>query len=200
MKTDAATFDRIRAALARPGDGSSDFDLNGRVGIPPADTLRPAGVLVPLIERDNGLHVILTKRTSHLKHHPGQIAFPGGKQEPTDIDVTAAALRESHEEIGLPPDLVQVLGHLPPHETISVFKITPVVARITADFVKTPEPGEVEEAFEVPLAHLLNPANYRVQGRRWRGQTRHYYAVPYGPYYIWGATARICRELADRLA
>lgn len=200
MRAEPATFDRIRAALARPGDGSSDFDLNGRAGIPAADTLRPAGVLVPLIARPHGLNVILTKRTSHLKHHPGQIAFPGGKVEPTDPDVTAAALRESHEEIGLPPDLVEVLGHLPTHETVSVFNITPVVARVTADFVKVPEPGEVEEAFEVPLKHLLDPANYSVQGRRWRGQTRHYYAVPYGPYYIWGATARICRVLADRLA
>lgn len=200
MKADASVYDRIRDALALPGEGSSDFDLNRDAESMDAGTLRPAGVLVPLIEREAGLNVILTKRTSHLKHHPGQIAFPGGKVEESDADVTAAALRESFEEIGLPVDLVEVLGHLPPHETVSVFSMTPVVARVTADFTKVPEPGEVEEAFEVPLAHLLNPANYLVQGRRWRGQTRHYYTVPYGPYYIWGATARICRVLADRLA
>ncbi|MEC9105200.1 MAG: CoA pyrophosphatase [Pseudomonadota bacterium] len=200
MKADARVYDRIREALSRPGQGSSDFDLNGAGGIADPSKLRPAGVLVPLIERDGQVNVILTKRTSHLKHHPGQIAFPGGKVEPTDADVTAAALRESHEEIGLPPELVEVLGYLPQHETVSVFSMTPVVARVTADFVKRPEPGEVEEAFEVPLAHLLDPANYLVHGRRWRGQRRYYYAVPYGPYYIWGATARICRVLADRMA
>ncbi|EAQ04032.1 hydrolase, NUDIX family protein [Pseudooceanicola batsensis HTCC2597] len=200
MKAEPASFDRIREALARPGDGSSDFDLNGGAFDTPTKTLRPAGVLVPLIARDGMLNVILTKRTSHLKHHPGQIAFPGGKVEPTDADVTAAALRESQEEIGLPPELVEVVGYLPPHETVSVFSMTPVVARVTRDFDKVPEPGEVEDVFEVPLAHLLDPENYRVQGRRWMGSTRYYFVVPYGPYYIWGATARICRVLADRLA
>lgn len=200
MKADPATFDRIRAALDVPGDGSSDFDLNGGKSMAAPGSLRPAGVLVPLIERRGEIHVILTKRTSHLKHHPGQIAFPGGKQEPTDADATAAALREAEEEIGLPPHLVEVLGHLPRHETVSIFSITPVIARIRDDFRQIPEPGEVEEVFEVPLRHLLDPANYAVEGRRWRGQRRQYYAVPWGPYYIWGATARICRVLADRLA
>lgn len=200
MKAEAASFDRIRAALAREGLGSSDFDVNGGVGMPPSNPLRPAGVLVPLIERDGALHVILTKRTSHLKHHPGQIAFPGGKVEESDFDVTAAAIREAEEEIGLPNGLVDVLGYLPPHETVSVFSMTPVVARIKSDFSLRPEPGEVEEAFDVPLAHLLDVENYRIQDRRWRGETRRYYVVPWGPYYIWGATAMICRVLADRLA
>lgn len=200
MKAEPASFERIRQALAHPGEGSSDFDLNGRAGLMAPDKLRPAGVLVPLIERRGQLNVILTKRSSHLKHHPGQIAFPGGKVEDSDADVTAAALREAHEEIGLPPHLVEVLGYLPKHETVSVFSMTPVVARVTDDFDRVPEPGEVDEVFEVPLAHLVNPANFSVQGRRWRGQMRKYYVAPYGPYYIWGATARICRVLADRLA
>jgi len=92
-----------------------------------------------------------------------------------------------------------VLGTLPAHETVSVVRVVPVVARITGDFVQVPEPGEVEEVFEVPLSHLLDPANYSVQGRRWQGRIRHYFTVPWGPYYIWGATARICRVLAGRL-
>lgn len=200
MKADPAVYDHIRDALALPGEASSDFDLNGRQGLAAPESLRPAGVLVPLIERDGVIRVILTKRASHLKHHPGQIAFPGGKLEETDADVTAAALREAHEEIGLPTDLVEVLGYLPTHETVSVFSMTPVVARITGDFTRIPEPGEVEEVFDVPLAHLLDPANYSIQGRRWRGQRREYFVAPFGPYYIWGATARICRVLADRMA
>ena len=95
MKAEPESYDRIRAALADPGEGSSDFDLNGRQGILPPDQLRPAGVLVPLVERGGEIHVVLTKRTSHLTHHPGQIAFPGGKVDPGDADETAAAIREA---------------------------------------------------------------------------------------------------------
>lgn len=199
MKADPESYERIRAALAQPGEGSSDFDLNGDQSANPPGSLRPAGVLVPLIERQGDIWVVLTKRTSHLKHHPGQIAFPGGKKEETDADVTAAALREAQEEIGLPIGQVEVLGLLPKHETVSVFSITPVIARIRGDFTRIPEPGEVEEVFEVPLAHLLDVSKYSTQGRRWRGSRRLYFTVPWGPYYIWGATARICRVLADRL-
>ena len=112
MKAEPESYDRIRAALAVTGKGSSDFDLNGDVSMNPPGQLRPAGVLIPLIERDGQIWVILTKRTSHLKHHPGQIAFPGGKQEETDVDVAAAALREAAEEIGLSRSLVEVLGRL----------------------------------------------------------------------------------------
>lgn len=200
MKAEPESYRRIRDALSRGGQGTSDFDLNNDALHVAQDKLRPAGVLVPLIERDGQIHVILTKRTSHLKHHPGQIAFPGGKQEESDADATAAALREAEEEIGLPPHLVEVLGHLPRHETVSVFSVTPVVARIREDFTRIPEPGEVEEAFDVPLSHLLDVTRYSVQGRRWRGQRRNYFTVPWGPYYIWGATARICRVLSDRLS
>ena len=200
MRAEPASYERIRKALARPGEGSSDFDLNAGVRLSPPDRLRPAGVLVPLIEKAGEIHVILTKRTSHLKHHPGQIAFPGGKQEETDADATAAALREAEEEIGLPQTLVEVLGYLPEHETVSVFSVKPVIARIRDDFRRIPEPGEVEEVFDVPLSHLLDPERYQVHGRSWLGQKRYYFTVPWGPYYIWGATARICRVLADRLA
>lgn len=188
----------VIAALAKNSAASSDFDLNPG-SLPQGRVLRPAGVLVGLLAAPGGPRVILTKRASHLKHHPGQIAFPGGKQDPGDADVIAAALREAQEEIGLQPENVQVLGTLPSHETVTAFTVTPVVARVLAPFTPRPEPGEVDEVFEVPLAHLADPARYGVQSRRWRGSLRHYFAVPWGPYYIWGATARILRGLAQRM-
>lgn len=191
---------QLTAALNRPGDGSSDFDLNPETVLPAGRKLRPAGVLVPVLLSGETPRLILTKRSSALKHHPGQIAFPGGKQDEGDADVTATALREAQEEIGLPPDLPRILGHLPTHETVTSFTVTPVVAVLENGFEPIPEPGEVEEVFSVPLAHVLNPANYVVESRRWRGQRRYYFAVPYGPYYIWGATARMLRGLAARVS
>ncbi|KMW58881.1 putative nudix hydrolase YeaB [Candidatus Rhodobacter oscarellae] len=189
----------ILEALERPSSGSSDFDLNPGVVLPEGRKLRPAAVLVALMERHGELQVILTKRSSALKHHPGQIAFPGGKVDASDKDVAAAALREAREEIGLDPANVEILGALPSHETVTGFAVTPVLGRVRDDFIPIPEPGEVAEMFFVPFAHVSDPANFSVQSRRWRGQRRRYYTVPYGPYYIWGATARILRGLADRL-
>ena len=189
----------IRVALNEGGKPSSDFDLNPDFKKPTDGVLRPAGVLAPVIIRDGVAELILTKRSSALKHHPGQIAFPGGKQDENDDDVVAAALREAHEEIGLPPNLVDVLGTLPTHETVTGFQVTPVIGLVREEFVITPEPGEVEEVFFVPLSHVLKEANFSVQSRRWRGQMRSYYAVPYGPYYIWGATARMLRAWTDKM-
>jgi 8-oxo-dGTP pyrophosphatase MutT (NUDIX family) len=200
VKADTAIFDRIAQALTHPGQGTSDFDLNPDFKVPGDVVKRPAGVLVPLVERSGDIHVILTKRSSRLKHHPGQIAFPGGKVDPGDRDETAAALREAREEIGLPEDLVQPIGILPAHVTVTAFTVVPVIGRVMGDFDVLPEPGEVDEVFDVPLRHLLDSSNYSVQSRRWRGVQRSYYAVPWGPYYIWGATARMLRVLADRLA
>lgn len=191
---------QIRAALGRPGHGSSDFDLNPETVLPPGRKLRPAGVLVPILFVDDAPRLILTKRSSALKHHPGQVAFPGGKQDEADADVTAAALREAREEIGLPTDLPEVLGFLPTHETVTSFSVTPVVGIIRQGFDAVPEPGEVDEVFSVPLAHVLNPANYVIESRWWRGHRRKYFAIPYGPYYVWGATARILRGLAARVS
>ena len=197
--TDRDPLFQIMAGLKRPSQASSDFDLNPDVVLPEGRILRAAGVLVPFVTEGAQVRVILTKRSSALKHHPGQIAFPGGKQDDTDADVTAAALREAHEEIGLRPSNVQVLGHLPGHETVTGFMVTPVLGRVLTQFDVRPEPGEVDEVFEVPLDHLADPSRYLVQSRRWRGQRRQYFTVPYGPYYIWGATARILRGLADRM-
>ena len=191
---------RLRDALSRPAGPSSDFDLNK--GVRPVTTkpLRAAAVLVPVWLRPEGAGLILTKRSSRLKHHPGQIAFPGGKVDANDFGPMAAALREAQEEIGLDPARVTVLGALPVHETVTGFAVTPFVGLIEGPFAALPEAGEVEEVFTVPLSHVLDRSRYSIEGRRWMGEWRRFYAVPYGPYYIWGATARIMRGLAERAA
>jgi 8-oxo-dGTP pyrophosphatase MutT (NUDIX family) len=186
----------LRKAFSAVTGASSDFDLNPEVRLPPGRVLRDAAVLIAVTEG----RVILTKRSSRLKHHPGQIAFPGGKIDAGDDGPVGAALREAEEEVGLPPGLVDILGTLPPHETVTGYRVTPVLAHLRAGFDAIPERGEVDEVFSVPLSFVTDPANFRVERRRWLGEWRRYYAVPYGPYYIWGATARILRGLADRLA
>ena len=191
---------RIAAALELRGAVSTDFDLNPDVHLPEDRVLRPASVLIPVQMVAGYAQLILTKRSARLKHHPGQIAFPGGKQDESDANPAAAALREAHEEIGLPPGLVQVLGELPTHETVTGYVMTPVLGFVRDSFDEKPEAGEVDEIFLVPLDHVINPANFRIEARRWQGRRRYYYAVPFGPYYIWGATARILRALAERVA
>lgn len=193
------TIAALRAALAKPGEDSSDFDLNPETVLPEGRKLRPAGVLIAVTVYEDVPQLLLTKRSSALKHHPGQIAFPGGKQEDSDGSVVAAALREAREEIGLPEHLPKVLGEMPAHETVTGFYVTPVIAVVEQPFTPRAEPGEVDEVFSVPLAHVTNPANYIVESRRWRGSRRYYFTVPYGPYYIWGATARMLRALAARM-
>ncbi|MFT3690038.1 CoA pyrophosphatase [Paenirhodobacter sp.] len=188
----------VLAALTRPGRPSSDYDLNPGTVLPEGRRLRAAGVLVAFEETPDGARLWLTKRSSQLRHHPGQIAFPGGKVESGDLSPVFAALREAQEEIGLPPEKVEILGTMEPHETVTGFEVTPVIGRIRAPFIPRPEPGEVEEAFTVPLSHIT-AAHFRVERRRWRGDWRHYYVAPYGPYYIWGATARILRALCARM-
>ncbi len=191
-------FDRLRRVADR-GTPSSDFDLNPDLH-PKGRSLRGAAVLIGVEERDTTLHLYLTKRASGLKHHPGQIAFPGGKIDAGDADAAAAALREAEEEIGLPRDSVEVLGTLAPHETVTGFSVTPVLGRVTRPFAPVPEAGEVDEVFTVPFDHIADPTNYIIESRFFRGVRRQFYTVPYGPFYIWGATARILRALADGLA
>jgi 8-oxo-dGTP pyrophosphatase MutT (NUDIX family) len=188
-----------RAVRAGGGD-SSDFDLNPSFVLPEDRVLQPAGVLVGFLDTGGAPRVVLTKRSSRLKHHPGQIAFPGGKVDPGDGGPIGAALREAEEEVGLPRETVEVFGELPRHETVTGFIVTPVLGWIRDDFRPVPEAGEVDEVFTVPLSHVADRANYQVQSRFWRGHQRYYYTVPYGPHYIWGATARILRGLAERLA
>lgn len=185
----------LQKALEGRTKPSSDYELNDVM--PPDVTLRPAGVLAAFHEDDGRL--VLTKRASGLRHHPGQIALPGGKVDPGDRDEIAAAVREAQEEIGLNPAQVDLLGILPPHRTVTGFSVTPVLGIIRGTFTPIAEPGEVEEVFTLPFAHIGDPASYRVEQRRWRGGWRSYHAAPYGPYYLWGATARILLGLARRL-
>ena len=151
---------------------------------------------MPIINHETPT-LLLTRRNARLSSHAGQVAFPGGKLDPEDESIEDCALRESFEEIGLPPSHVEVLGTLPTHRTVTAFQVTPVIARVTAPFVARPEPGEVEEIFRVPLSHVLDRRNYSIQSRRWQNSMRHYFTVPWGPYYIWGATARMLRVLAE---
>lgn len=158
----------------------------------------PAAVLIPLVMRD-GLTVLLTERTAHLSSHSGQIAFPGGKADPQDLDSIATALREAHEEVGLASDFVQVLGVLPAYTTGSAFVVTPVVALVRPGFDITPNPGEVADVFEVPLQFLMNPANHRHHAVDWAGKRREWLSMPYmdtgKERFIWGATAGMIRNL-----
>ncbi|WP_410217231.1 NUDIX hydrolase [Paracoccus sp. (in: a-proteobacteria)] len=187
---------RLSDALRLSCGPSSDYDLNPKVA-PPEGALRPAGVLAAFHADDGRL--VLTKRGSGLRHHPGQIALPGGKVDPGDADAVATALREAQEEVALDPAQVRILGCLPPHRTVTGFSVTPVVALIDGPFQPRPEAGEVDEAFTLPFDHVADPDRYRIERRRWLGGWRSYHAAPFGPYYLWGATARILLGLARRL-
>ena len=187
----------LKNALSKVGRASSDYDLNRGIVLPKGRMLTPASVLIA-IRADTG-NVIMTKRSAKLKHHPGQIAFAGGKQDANDANAIDASLREAREEIGLMPDCIEVLGVLPPHETVTGYTVTPVIALVHGQFDPKPDVREVSEVFEVPLKHVTNPSMFRIEGRRWQGHFRQYFVVPYGSYYIWGATARILRSLADRM-
>lgn len=186
--------DRLIRALAATSDPSSDYDFDAVA--PGERALRPAGVLAAF---DAQGRLVMTKRASSLRHHPGQISLPGGKVDPGDADEIAAALREADEEVGLDPAQVEILGTLPAHRTVTDFAMTPVLGLIRGPFTPRPQADEVEEVFTVPFAHIADPANYRVEKRRWREGWRSYYVAPYGPYYIWGATARVLHSLALRL-
>lgn len=161
--------------------------------------LCPAAVLVPLVERAGGLHLILTRRSEHLREHAGQISFPGGRIEPCDPDPVAAALREAEEEIGLGPQSVELLGRLPNYCTGTGFVVEPVVGLVDPAAPLRPEPGEVAEIFEVPLGFILDARNHRRHVIRRQGREYRLWAMPYGDYFIWGATAGMLLELRRQL-
>ena len=162
-------------------------------------TLRPAGVLIPVIERLAGLSVLLTQRSADLKHHAGQVSFPGGRLEDHDRDVVQAALRETHEEVGIPPQSVAVIGYLPPMPTVTGYAITPVVGLVTEEVTLQLDPTEVEYAFEVPLAFLLDSRNERALQREYLGRRIPTVEFHYEGQRIWGATAHILVELRKQI-
>jgi 8-oxo-dGTP pyrophosphatase MutT (NUDIX family) len=199
MKRFMLQIDAIEKALAgaKSTEPSSDFDLNQDQPKFRPSELRNAAVLIPLLAGSNGLEVVFTKRSTAMRHHPGQISFPGGKQDVTDTSLAHTALREAEEEIGLAQNDVKMIGALPKHVTVTSFLVRPYVGLVPDDFKAKLSTDEVSEVFTVPLNHLLHPKNYQIEGRVWQGQQRYYFTVPYGPYYIWGATARMLRMLAD---
>jgi 8-oxo-dGTP pyrophosphatase MutT (NUDIX family) len=187
----------IAERLARPApaeaQGMSDgFRLPGREG-----RVTPAAVLVPLINRSDGLTMLLTQRSADLPDHPGQISFPGGRVEPEDASLAHAALREATEEVGLPAERVDVLGQLATYETVTGYHVTPIVGWVEPPFSLLPDPVEVADVFEVPLTFLLDPANQQRHYRMLGELRRDYWAIPYRERYIWGATAAMLM-LLDR--
>jgi 8-oxo-dGTP pyrophosphatase MutT (NUDIX family) len=196
----AAQREWLAERLARPAPEaakylSDGFRLPGREG-----HATPAAVLVPLVNRPEGLQLLLTQRSADLPDHPGQISFPGGRVDAGDASITAAALREATEEIGLPPDRVTVLGQLEHYETVSGYRVTPVVGWVEPPFEIRTDPIEVAEAFEVPLDFVLDPANRQRHFRMLGALRRDYWAIPWRTRYIWGATAAMLLILERTLA
>lgn len=164
------------------------------------DRITQAAVLLPLVDHPGGMTVLLTRRTSHLRSHAGQVSFPGGKSERHDASPEETALRETEEEIGLSRERVDLVGRLGRRTTGSGFQVTPVVGIVRPPFDLVPDPGEVDTIFEVPLDFVLDPANHKMETRLIKGIEREFYAMPYGEFYIWGLTARLLVALSNTLA
>ena len=161
--------------------------------------LKPAGVLIPIIDRPEGVSVLLTRRSAELKHHAGQVSFPGGRMEPEDPDIRHTAMRETHEEVGIHPDKVRVIGFLPPMPTITGFAVTPIVGLLGDDLTLNIDRTEVEHAFEVPLKFLLNPQNEQMSVREFDGVKIQLAEFHYSGERIWGATASMIIALRQYL-
>jgi 8-oxo-dGTP pyrophosphatase MutT (NUDIX family) len=184
-------------AVPQLGKSPSDFDLNPGFERPVV-TLRPAAVLVAVVARTE-LTLLLTQRADTLNHHAGQIAFPGGRIDGVDETAAEAALREAEEEIGLSPQLVTPLGFLDTYRTGTGYEIEPLVALVEPGFTLRLQEGEVADAFEVPLAFLMDQANHQLHTKIWQGAERRFYAMPYENRFIWGATAGILKNMHERL-
>jgi 8-oxo-dGTP pyrophosphatase MutT (NUDIX family) len=188
----------IARRLARPAPPRDPRDLH-IIALQEGARITDAAVLVPLVNRADGLRLLFTQRTAHLDDHAGQISFPGGRVEPGDASREDTALRETEEEVGLVRGSVAVLGRLPEYAIPSGFRITPVVGWIEPPIALAPDPFEVADVFEAPLAHFLAPGHYQRREYHFRGRHRHYMAVPYEGRYIWGATAGMLYDLCRML-
>ena len=205
----AEFFDRARARLRfeiPPGlNDASIIPVSGDPGndlmlqvIARERPIRPAAVLIPIVDHAQPT-VLLTQRAAHLNDHAGQISFPGGKIDATDASPLDAALREAEEEIGLGSEFIDPIGYLDLYATGFGFRILPTLARIKPGFELRINETEVDDAFEVPMSFLMNPANHQLHAKEFRGMERHYYAMPFAERYIWGATAGILRVLYERI-
>jgi 8-oxo-dGTP pyrophosphatase MutT (NUDIX family) len=195
------TLEDVRRGLLRPAPPPEEHDLH-MISLREGTKVTEAAVLVPLVNRPQGVQLLLTQRTEHLRDHGGQISFPGGRVEPDDPDRESTALRETEEEIGLARERIALLGRLPGYEIPSGFRIVPVVGWVEPPFDLKPDDFEVADIFEAPLAHFLDPANYQRREYHFRGRHRHYLAIPYEGRYIWGATAgmlySLCRLMTGK--
>jgi 8-oxo-dGTP pyrophosphatase MutT (NUDIX family) len=205
----AEFFDRARARLrfdvpagltdasAVPASGDHGTDRMLQI-LSREQPIRPAAVLIPVVDHPQPT-VLLTQRSAHLNDHAGQISFPGGKIDSTDATPLDAALREAWEEVGLTRDFIEPIGYLDLYGTSFGFRILPTVARVRPGFTLKINAAEVDDAFEVPLAFLMNPANHQIHSKEFRGMERSFYAMPFAERYIWGATAGILRVLYERI-
>ncbi len=193
LKVPASVYD----ASITPARGDHDVDPV-MLKIAEVRPIRPAAVLVAIVDHHEPT-ILLTQRAQHLPDHPGQVSFPGGKIDKKDADPLDAALREAEEEIGLSRETVEPLGYLDVYMTTLGYRIVPTIARVKPGFKLTLNPGEVDAAFEVPLAFLMDQANVQRHSREWQGMIRHYYGITFGERYIWGVTAGILRNLYDRI-
>ncbi|MGR5237633.1 CoA pyrophosphatase [Vibrio alfacsensis] len=162
-------------------------------------TLRDAAVLIGFVDRPDGLHIILTKRAAHLRHHPGQISFPGGKFEPEDKHLLNTALREAEEEIGIQPAHIHVFGQLPKLPTISQFNVTPFLAFVSPDYSTCIDPNEVEAVFEVPANHILSPEKLYSATFHLKNSSHRVFAIPFEQHFIWGMTAQIIESMQKHI-
>lgn len=201
----AFTADDFRARASRERGPFADADYGDHIWNPDLkplfvhDRLRDAAVLVPVVDRGDEATVLLTKRTDNLRSHSGQIAFPGGRVDPTDRSAEHAALRETEEEIGLGAEFIDIVGRLPDYVSGSGYRIAPVLSIVRPDFLLTINRDEVDDAFEVPLRFLMDPQNHRRDSRIWEDRERFFYTMPFGERNIWGVTAGILRTLYERL-
>jgi len=205
MNRDIIAARLSEATAGRWGSGMSraqrsergDHDLNPGMAKP--TELMQAAVLVPIVERDEGMTVLLTQRTDHLTAHAGQISFPGGRAELEDVNLEATALRETEEEVGLRSDHIELIGQLDVYVTRTGFEVTPVVGIVTPPFAIKPDPFEVADVFEVPLSFIVDPVNHQKESRLHKGIERQFYVLPYENRYIWGATAGMLVNLSEVL-